>query len=409
MSSPLKASKFHLRLNCYQHNIPVQQSLASRFHPPDSPITVNDTPSMSKRPHQDGEPDTTYPKRTKPSNVVSNGGGDGKIDHSPPLAHGDYTIAWICALPLELTASRAMLDKEHQTVPSQPGDDNAYVLGCIDQHNIVMSCLPGQYGTINAAIVATNLKRSFPNIRATLMVGIAGGAPSMADLRLGDVVVGTRVIQYDLGKDVGDGRFDMTDCVKIPKPLLSAVVSTLRSKYGSCCRSSRMTSLLQSRLPNLSRPNHPDCLFQASYEHPHGAPTCDDCDLEKLQPRRLRTSDKPKIHYGVVASGNRVMRNAKARDDIALRLSALCFEMEGAGMMDNLQCLPIRGICDYSDSHKNKDWQDYAAATAAAYARELLEALPPVGGKLGRTITWFSTASKPDTDGNALSVPLPSR
>ncbi|KFA53540.1 hypothetical protein S40293_10316, partial [Stachybotrys chartarum IBT 40293] len=58
-------------------------------------------------------------------------------------------------------------------------------------------------------------------------------------------------------------------------------------------------------------------------------------------------------------------------------VSALCFEMEAAGSMDNLQCLPIRGICDYSDSHKNKAWQDYAAATAAAYARELLEILPP--------------------------------
>jgi hypothetical protein len=71
------------------------------------------------------------------------------------------------------------------------------------------------------------------------------------------------------------------------------------------------------------------------------------------------------------------MKDGKARDDIAQRLSALCFEMEAAGMMDNLQCLPIRGICDYSDSHENKEWQDYAAATAAAYARELVEGLPP--------------------------------
>jgi hypothetical protein len=46
--------------------------------------------------------------------------------------------------------------------------------------------------------------------------------------------------------------------------------------------------------------------------------------------------------------------------------------MEVAGMMDNLQCLPIRGICDDSDSHKNKEWQDYTAATIATYAKELL-------------------------------------
>lgn len=44
--------------------------------------------------------------------------------------------------------------------------------------------------------------------------------------------------------------------------------------------------------------------------------------------------------------------------------------------MDILLCLPIRGICDSSDSHKSKVWQKYAAATVAAYARELLEELP---------------------------------
>ena len=98
-----------------------------------------------------------------------------------------------------------MLDEEHPLPPNQAGDDNTYVLGRIDQHNVVMTCLPGQYGTNNAAIVATNLKRSFPSSRATLMVGIGGGSPSQADLYLGDVVVGTRVMQYDMGKMVAGG------------------------------------------------------------------------------------------------------------------------------------------------------------------------------------------------------------
>lgn len=46
--------------------------------------------------------------------------------------------------------------------------------------------------------------------------------------------------------------------------------------------------------------------------------------------------------------------------------------MGAAGLMNSFPCLVIRGICNYSDSHKNDDWQDYAAATAAAYAKELL-------------------------------------
>jgi hypothetical protein len=51
-------------------------------------------------------------------------------------------------------------------------------------------------------------------------------------------------------------------------------------------------------------------------------------------------------------------------------LSVDCFEMEAAGLMDDsIGCLVIRGICDYSDSHKNKAWQEHAAAVAAAYAR----------------------------------------
>jgi nucleoside phosphorylase len=326
-----------------------------------------------KRTYEDEEPSANLPKRPRTFDTASSGGIYPHHDAHSPLVHEDYTLAWICALPLELAASRAMLDEEHPLPPNQAGDDNAYVLGRIGQHNVVMTCLPGQYGTNNAAIVATNLKRSFSNIRATLMVGIGGGSPSQADLYLGDVVVGTRVMQYDMGKMIAGGRFEETAVAKTPAWLLNSAVAALRAKHGPHRSSSRMASILRSRLPNILRPNKPDRLFQASYEHPLGAPTCIGCDSEKLQLRGARSSDEPRIHYGVIASGNRFMKDGKARDDIAQRLSALCFEMEAAGMMDNLQCLPIRGICDYSDSHKNKEWQDYAAATAAAYARELLE------------------------------------
>jgi hypothetical protein len=76
------------------------------------------------------------------------------------------------------------------------------------------------------------------------------------------------------------------------------------------------------------------------------------------------------------------MKDAVTRDRLAQELDIICFEMEAAGLMDVLPCLPIRGICDYSDSHKTKDWQKYAAAVAAAYAREFLEALPATGDAL---------------------------
>jgi hypothetical protein len=67
------------------------------------------------------------------------------------------------------------------------------------------------------------------------------------------------------------------------------------------------------------------------------------------------------------------MKDASTRDQLGDELGILCFEMEAAGLMNHFPCLVVRGICDYSDSHKNKQWQDYAAGTAAAYARELLQ------------------------------------
>ncbi|KAF4884398.1 putative ankyrin repeat protein [Colletotrichum fructicola] len=352
----------------------------------------------SKRSYEDEQwEDAGHPKRPRAVDFAPDDDSGIRYDARSSLTHNDYTIAWICALYLELATSRAMLDEEHQLLAIQPGDDNVYVPGRIGQHNVVMVCLPGQYGTNNAAVVATNLKRTFPRIRATFMVGIGGGCPSQADLYLGDVVVGTRVMQYDMGKVTVGGCFQETAVPKTPAPLLNAAVSTLRSLHSQHNSSSRMASLLQSRLSDLRRPIQPDRLFQAFYEHPPGAPTCDGCDLENLQRRGLRLSDEPKIHYGVIASGNRVMKDGKTRDNIAKRLSALCFEMEAAGMMDNLQCLPIRGICDYADSHKSKEWQSYAAATAAAYARELVEALPHSPRQLGPATIYSSTAGESDT------------
>ncbi|KAM6512418.1 hypothetical protein FSOLCH5_010132 [Fusarium solani] len=74
------------------------------------------------------------------------------------------------------------------------------------------------------------------------------------------------------------------------------------------------------------------------------------------------------------------MKDSATRDNVARELDIICFEMEAAGLMDVLPCLPIRGICDYSDSHKSKEWQKYAAATAASYAKELVEIIPANNG-----------------------------
>jgi nucleoside phosphorylase len=297
---------------------------------------------------------------------------------APALRYDRYTIAWICALHMEMAAACGMLDEIHEALPTHANESNAYTLGSIEQHGVVIACLPtAQYGANNVANIATNLKRTFPSIRLGLMVGIGGGVPSMADIRLGDIVVGTRVMQYDLGKIVEDGQLQRIGIPKIPPQSLGTLVSTLRSKHE--LGPSRVTSILRDMPEGLltyDRPTSPDCLFQATYNHELSTSTFDGCDQAKLVLRSRRVSDDPIIHYGAIASGNQVMRDARTRDHIGRQLDVICFEMEAAGLMDILPCLTIRGICDYSDSHKNKEWQRYAAATAAAYARELLEVLP---------------------------------
>jgi nucleoside phosphorylase len=74
-----------------------------------------------------------------------------------------------------------------------------------------------------------------------------------------------------------------------------------------------------------------------------------------------------------------VVKDAAFRDKLNEDLGGQvrCVEMEAAGLMENFPCIVIRGICDYADSHKNKAWQEHAAAVAAAFAKELLEYVQP--------------------------------
>ena len=96
-----------------------------------------------------------------------------------------------------------------------------------------------------------------------------------------------------------------------------------------------------------------------------------------LRLERAEDEDNPAIHYGLIASANQLMKDALIRDKFSKEIDVLCFEMEAAGLMNQFPCLVIRGICDYSDTHRNKEWQGYAAMVAAAYAKDLLYRIPP--------------------------------
>ncbi|OCL01375.1 purine and uridine phosphorylase [Glonium stellatum] len=302
------------------------------------------------------------------------------------LRRQDYTVGWVSALPIELAAAEEMLDEEHESLDQDANDTNIYTLGRIGDHNVVISCLPaGQTGTNSAAAVAVQMKSAFPNIRFGLMVGIGGGVPSTeSDIRLGDVVVSQPhnghggVVQYDFGKATPD-KFEQTGFLNTPPPILLNAVTKIRANY---LRGRGRLSQYLSTFSNISHFTctnvNPDVLFEASYIHNHaGGNTCELCSKDKVLKRQPRTDQEVVVHYGTIASGNQVIRDAATRDRVSSEFGGvLCFEMEAAGLMNSFPCLVIRGICDYADSHKNKKCQGYAAATAAAYTKEVLSVIP---------------------------------
>jgi nucleoside phosphorylase len=307
-----------------------------------------------------------------------------------------YTVGIICALDVEKAAVEATLDEEHGKVPKAEGDDNAYTFGKIGAHNVAVACLPaGVMGKVSATAVAKDMMRSFP-IKVGLMVGICGGVWSeRADVRLGDVVVSQPegmhggVVQWDYGKMERDGVFRRTGTLnKPPRPLLNAVQSLKARHILRDSEVKKHLAAMFAKYPRLTdkfrhQGQDHDELFEASYMHAPGS-TCTECDRSRLCNRPARIDDHPKIHYGNIASGDQVVKDASTRDRIAKEEGILCFEMEAAGLMDTFPCVVIRGVCDYADSHKNKRWQPYAAATAACYAKELLGEVDAVGvEKLG--------------------------
>lgn len=297
----------------------------------------------------------------------------------------DYTVGWVCALPVELAAAQEMLDEEYETPRTDAHDTNIYTCGRIGEHNVVIACLPeGQTGTNSAAAVAVQMKSAFTSARFGLMVGIGGGVPSEeADIRLGDVVVSTPykthggVVQYDSGKATPTG-FERTGFLNTPPTILLNAVANLRAKHiRGRYRLLEYFSKLDS-LPKFKREAAgSDALFEANYNHEGGA-TCSKCNKDYMVARKPR-SQEVIVHYGTIASGNQVIRDAVERDKVSTELGGvLCFEMEAAGLTNNFPCLVVRGICDYADSHKNKRWQAYAAGMAAAWAKEVLSVIPPV-------------------------------
>lgn len=325
-----------------------------------------------------------------------------------PRGRADFEVAIICALPLETDAVEAVFDQEwDHDYGKIHGDRNYYSFGSIGSFNVVLVHMGGM-GKISATTAAINCCQSFTGLKLGLVVGICGGipyTPSENEIVLGDVVISDGVVQYDFGREYPEGFSRRAERPFEPDVRLRPLLNKLKGRRGR-------EKLQEAAMENLRKleqvlkndacypKSAEDKLFDSTYRHRHRHPdpctvctpgpgnldrVCDRApdilcsDLGCASAKILRCikaadSRQPAVHFGMYASGDKVMKSGEQRDLIAAEEKIIAFEMEGAAVWEHFEsrCLVIKGVCDYADSHKSKGFQKYAAATAAAFMKAFL-------------------------------------
>ncbi|WPJ61335.1 hypothetical protein SMAC4_13446 [Sordaria macrospora] len=352
-----------------------------------------------------------------------------------PSARSDFEVAIICALRFEFDTvcllTDELWDEDGDQYDKADGDPNIYMTGRMGKCNVVLVFLPNM-GKVSAASAAASLRSSYPRVSLAFLVGICGAVPyagSIEDpISLGDVIISNYVVQYDLGRALPD-RFVRKDTVhdSLGRPnktirnilvKLDTVIDhehiekragdflkALQTKSEEKAKRKRRGRHTSYKYPGAAN----DLLFPAWYRHKHapnsGCRTCENCHgnadpacdeslrlsckelecdtscvirrehLESASNDPNADSDSEGVFFfiGAIGSGDSVIRSGEHRDQIAKQAKVIAFEMEGAGVWDEVPCIVIKGVCDYADSHKNKGWQNYAAATAASVAKAVME------------------------------------
>lgn len=307
----------------------------------------------------------------------------------PELDPAKYTVAWIAPLEIEARAAWLLLDNHHPgRFPISRGDDYVFRAGDVCGHNVIIATLPAgqEYGTGSAAALASQVKRFFPNLWFGLLVGVAAGLPNLArspplDIRLGDVLVGlpegdnAGLISYELGKETAKDGFQLLHFGRV----LAVTETVVRSAIGS----------LQIDAPNETASFLPYYEQLKTAEHRNGSfldPGQENDVYHEVNnegtERRVERPPRPaskrtRVWYGPIGSGDKLMKNSRKRNELRDKYNIIGLEMEAAGTMNRIPVGVIRGVCDYGDEHKNKQWQPYAAAMAAAYAKAILNEISP--------------------------------
>ena len=336
----------------------------------------------------------------------------------PPATRDDFAIAIICALPEERDTVEALMTREyraegHPPYGKTPGDDNVYTVGEIGGKPVVLVA-PRGMGTTNTRDLARGLKISFRNILYAFVVGIAGGAPFLhdkngwkdSDIHLGDVIVSTQVIEYDFGREYESGFRRRTDVESVLARAPAEVANfTNLFRRGQSKAFQRILEKTKADVVRFDRSGtgnnsyfeHPgpdqDNVYSSGHRHKHrdqeACPMCSQCtewyhevceealtaSCQELscEPHRSNAVRDTRIHFGRYASGNAVMKSGHRRDLLIKEDGVIGFEMEGAGAWEVFGTIVVKGVVDYADSHKSKEWRGYPAARAALCAEAMIQ------------------------------------
>jgi nucleoside phosphorylase len=291
----------------------------------------------------------------------------------------------LTALPEEFAAVRSFTDRP--SLANVDGDRADYLIGTMPSsvpdraHQVALTML-SETGNDAAASACANLLRSYPSVRCLLMVGIAAGVPNPGrperHVRLGDIVVAKGIAEYDSVRENHDGP-TARRAFPPPSPLLRRRVRLLQAGELTGDRPWEALLAVQLRFfPRFRRPPESTDILYSSRRDDSQVPH-PDMTLSGHRP------GQPKVHSGLIASGDRSLRSARKRDQIAARHDVLAIEMEGKGIgntgfYEGVEWLAVRGISDYGDRHVTPSWRNYASMAAAAYVRALLAVTPDNAG-----------------------------
>ncbi|KAG8627404.1 hypothetical protein KVT40_004887 [Elsinoe batatas] len=198
-------------------------------------------------------------------------------------------------------------------------------------------------GNVASATVAANVRLSFDSIQLALVVGICGGVPDGAGsgtVFLGDLIISSALVHCDFGRQYPD-NYERRDNHEDNLAKLGIPLSNVLAKLKTPADTENFQKGLGQTLSTIATD----------------------------KPAWQCPGNRPRLHIGRIGCSNSILKSGNHRDTTANAEKVIAFEMEGAGVWESYPCLVVKAVCDYADSHKNKQWQDYTAAVAAAGAK----------------------------------------